>query len=314
MFELPRGFVWQAPLNRNGFAVEEVASRAPDSRLESNHVLVPKGVEQRTYRPFEEETGLFLTLAKTPATTEGVLGFANRYGRLGFGHWLPAEDGMSLILGGREDLESLPAWRHSIQWLGALVRLWETVKAGDTRALTKLVRWGGSGVSVDGLSALTPRMMHRGPLIATQALRASGVEKPDVLAAAHVVLAEALTLAMPSGPLSLAWDPARRRVVWAPLSLESLWDAICLQFAAAVEGNKDYQECQGCGRWFELAPGVNRAGRLTCSDSCRQKVFRERRALARRLVDEGVPIREIARRLGSSVDTVSRWVGISKGE
>jgi hypothetical protein len=62
-----------------------------------------------------------------------------------------------------------------------------------------------------------------------------------------------------------------------------------LEFAAAVEGNKEFQACQACGRWLELTPGgnrgdappellpgLNRADRQFCSDVCRQKGHRQR--------------------------------------
>jgi hypothetical protein len=92
-----------------------------------------------------------------------------------------------------------------------------------------------------------------------------------------------------------------------------LLDAIYLQFAYAIDGNKRQRQCQVCRRWFELSPGINRADRLTCSDSCRVRQTQERRTRARQLRAEGKTAKQIAREIGSKVDKVKEWLANQKG-
>jgi hypothetical protein len=109
----------------------------------------------------------------------------------------------------------------------------------------------------------------------------------------------------------MVWDPEAGRPRLS-FEIDSLWGAVCLQFAEAVTGGLNYQRCPACSRWFELTPGVNRANRLTCSDSCRQRAFRQRRDRARELHAEGKTVREVARELGSVLKTVKGWVSKRK--
>jgi len=47
---------------------------------------------------------------------------------------------------------------------------------------------------------------------------------------------------------------------------------------------------------------------MFCSDSCRTRSYQLRRQEAKRLNARKVPIREIARRLGSDVPTIKGWI------
>jgi DNA invertase Pin-like site-specific DNA recombinase len=57
----------------------------------------------------------------------------------------------------------------------------------------------------------------------------------------------------------------------------------------------------------ELAP-ANRAERQPCSDPCRVPAYRARQEQARELASAGKTAREIAKELGSTVDTVKKWI------
>jgi hypothetical protein len=93
----------------------------------------------------------------------------------------------------------------------------------------------------------------------------------------------------------------------------SLWHAMYFQFADAIHGNKRYKRCEGCGRWFELSPSVNRADRLTCSDSCRVKLYRQRMRRAQEMHAKGITVAVIASELGSDVKTIKTWIKKRKG-
>ena len=61
---------------------------------------------------------------------------------------------------------------------------------------------------------------------------------------------------------------------------EDLLAAMWLQFAQAIDGNKEYRACKECGRWFEIshrqADGRTKR-REFCSDACKSKDYRTRR-------------------------------------
>ena len=88
---------------------------------------------------------------------------------------------------------------------------------------------------------------------------------------------------------------------------ESLIAAIWVQLALAIEGNREYRQCDQCRRWFEVAAEKREDARF-CGDPCRFKAYRARQKEARQLMDDGVPVKQIAERLGSDIKTVKGWV------
>jgi hypothetical protein len=66
--------------------------------------------------------------------------------------------------------------------------------------------------------------------------------------------------------------------------------------------------CHACGKRYELLPGVNRADKETCSQTCRTRVYRQRKQRALALHPEGKTARAIARELEAKVDAVRKWI------
>jgi hypothetical protein len=322
MADLPLAFTWEAPANRDGFDLVEVP--LPDAPLAPVcQALKPAPVTQRRYRVFEEETGLFRTLADTPGGAAEILRFANTYGLLGIGTAVPAEEvgahGETILyphtallpLKGK-GWETVPNWRLHIRWLRALVDLWDLARAGGVDALGRALAWDDAGVTLPDLPSceLFWRDKRR-RILPTAKLRGYGVGRGDLAGAAHAVLTAVLNTQLLRAPTALVWDPGLRRPSLGT-QVDSLWGAVCLQFAAAIAGDKNYGKCKGCGRWFELAPGINIASRLTCSAACRQMLYRGRVDRARELHAEGKSATEIAQEVGSSVEAVRRWVAGKK--
>jgi hypothetical protein len=89
----------------------------------------------------------------------------------------------------------------------------------------------------------------------------------------------------------------------------SLSGCLWLQFASAVDGNRTYRRCAGCGRWLEHSPQVARADRKFCSDSCKASAHRKKILKARKLHQDGAPLAQIAKRLGDTdAKTVKGWI------
>ena len=113
-----------------------------------------------------------------------------------------------------------------------------------------------------------------------------------------------------NGP-QLFWDERRGSPARQDVSA-NLGGFLWLQFAQAVELQKEPRRCRECGRWFEVARGASRTDRLTCSNTCRTRAYRERQAQAVRLRAEGKTPRQIAKQLSSDEDTVKGWLKASK--
>ena len=58
----------------------------------------------------------------------------------------------------------------------------------------------------------------------------------------------------------------------------SLLGTIWLQLAMAIAENRDYRVCGTCGSWFEVAPGRGRPNKTYCSNACRMRAYRKRKA------------------------------------
>jgi len=80
------------------------------------------------------------------------------------------------------------------------------------------------------------------------------------------------------------------------------------QFALALAGNKHYQRCVSCGKWFELLPGINSADKQTCSQTCRTRLYRQRKERALALHAQGKTARAIARELKAKLGAVTKWI------
>ena len=122
-------------------------------------------------------------------------------------------------------------------------------------------------------------------------------EPGDVLAPARFYLQRAVSLHM-SGRIdaTLMWDAKdkRGRLHLIP---SCLLGALWLQFAMAINGDREYRQCEQCKAWFELSPETARTNRVYCSARCRQKDYRERKAEAGRLRALGHSVRDIEQRI-----------------
>jgi hypothetical protein len=58
----------------------------------------------------------------------------------------------------------------------------------------------------------------------------------------------------------------------------SLIGALWLQLAQTIAGSKQYKVCPVCGKLFEASRGANRSDRLYCTDACKARAYRDRKA------------------------------------
>jgi hypothetical protein len=76
---------------------------------------------------------------------------------------------------------------------------------------------------------------------------------------------------------ALLWEPngGSFQLKFVPHNLIGfLW----AQFSEAVAGGKKFRQCASCTRWMEIAPGQGRPEKNYCSDACRMRAYRKRKA------------------------------------
>jgi hypothetical protein len=311
---------WVRPVNAAvGYRVHSLplpGAGQDDASGERVPVLVPCDEHGlRRWEPFDEEPALFRIFAETDPTPEGILGFVNRYGPL-LG---PAN------FFGSADAQSVGAIRCMILWLRHLLHLWDSIEDNDLKALRQIVQFrngtiyfqkvlmqaasGHAHYRLDWNPARTRATPGKAWLEATPPFSLSDVRALAMLCLSgelgSELHADCRIVVRPQVRVGVVQEYDRPAFVIAPTSL---WGLLVLQFAKAVEGERRYQRCAVCRRWFLLAPGINRADRQTCSGTCRNRLYFQRQQRAREMHAQGKTPREIARELGSDVKKVRAWI------
>jgi hypothetical protein len=265
----------------------------------------------KAYRPLREFTGLFRTFADTKLSKEGILQFANTYGRLGgelgvnftlseqefqnegcaelqvsnhrgkTGSKIPDVFAVENQTGDTFEGEPIEDWRSEISEMRATLRLWEALLHSDMSELKQVLRWEKDGVyyvNETVQSSLNAR--HSGSRIAERkcivSLRdpvLSGTKQGDVVTPGWFCLQQRVNdkLKEHLSSTKLLWSAQNHLEL--TIVPRSLISALWLQLARAVEGNRSYRSCEFCQRWFEVGAEV-RADAKYCKNACRQKAYR----------------------------------------
>jgi hypothetical protein len=279
-------------------------------------VAIPNYGKYQLYKPVDE-TGLFLNFAELPATKEAITAFVMRYGLLGLSSL--RELGLSSdvpMSGSRVPAESIRSWALLIEWMSYYTQLWNALRREDKGALGAFCAW--SGDKYEFLSEPAYQFRHAGGETGPRgddwvsALVRGHVDPGDVLGLAGVQLQEGASSALRAlafSNLVLAWSPDGNRFQLLPSFPNiTLLLVMVLQFAVAVAEEQQFQQCPMCGKWFRLEPGVNKADRVFCSLSCRKKAYYRRKLKAVELHAGGKGVKEIAKELGSTVETIKGWL------
>src|SRR5262249_39614545 len=144
----------------------------------------------------------------------------------------------------------------------------------------------------------TPHRMSGRKVYPNSPREQGGFEYGDVFGPAIDLLLMALQPELArETTIDLFRDVVRDEVIYKPTPA-SLYGVILEQFVLAIRDRSVPRRCTECARWFDVAPGTNRADRLTCSTTCRSKAYRERQEQARRMHAEGKTFGKIAKELG----------------
>lgn len=306
------GYKWITARKAPIFQPSIKAADAPDKgEFLTDDVPLGGRWESVRYAPLERDTGLFRTFVSTPPTKEGIQTFASRYGPLG------GDLTVHIILPNNKsgNGETLSAWREEIIAMRQAVALWDMVHNNDEQSLKKHVQWREGGVHYDSHPHLPemeslPDDMHIRSWIAheTDPDLLERFHRGDVVHPALHYLQGVVNQRL-AGRVSprLLWDRHQIRL-GLYLYPGSLIGALWLQFAQAISGEKDYRECAQCRKWLEVSPNVARKNKLFCSNACRSQAYRGRQEEARQLHAKRVPLKEIAKRLGTDSTTAKGWI------
>lgn len=200
-------------------------------------------VPPRQARPFEDGavgSGLFRTFASTPLTDETIATWFARYGRLG----VPAVSGR--LSNGRETRgERVDAWHAAQEAFRWPLALWDALREGQLPA------------SWTGLPAKNQRFF--------------------TLETGWRTLNAGVSIELDRHAVRVMLDQVAERSAALRIGPATLLGALWLQFALAIDGNREYRSCTTCGRFYELDPAVARTNRLYCTDACRMKAYRDRK-------------------------------------
>jgi hypothetical protein len=283
-------FYWDVP--KEGFRwieTSEFTPNDPDPPISPHRTrwltdLVPMGgwYERQRYQPLEEYPALFRTFADIPATEEGVLAFANKYGSLG--------DCKPIVLDGHGPEsqrttgygELLLTWIEQIHAMQRGIEVWDAFVAGDLSKLRQVIHVDKDGERIRamyldkgerGTSGVLIFDSENYPLDLSPFISSTDVRYPAQFYVQQIINER---LQKHTSPIRLLYVPKenRLRIHVRPTNLLGcLW----LQFARAIDGNRDYRRCRECGDWLEISLTANRTSRLFCSDACRAKAYRERK-------------------------------------
>jgi hypothetical protein len=216
-------------------------------------VLQPRSERTKRFDLFEESSDAFLEFAQTPINEDGIKAFADNYGLLEGQHpltlnaeWFANEGLKDLGLAlAQPKPGQLPSPRDTLSW------------ARDILDMRQAVELWEMSKSTGDFSEIIRRMQNRH--------FSFGFFRDGV----------SVELLLKNDPVS-----GSARLCIRPYSLlRALW----AQFVLAIDGGGNLGACLQCGKWFMLEAGRGRSGRSDkeyCSNACRQRAYRERKASA----------------------------------
>jgi hypothetical protein len=314
MNPLPREFEWE--VSQAGYDLITV-SPPEGADHEAGAYLVPivplgRYAKNRTYRPLDNTPALFRIFADTPPTAVGIPKFANEFGQLGHPTRIspPEEVPVGKYFWGLA--ESMDFWGAAISQMQDAIQLYDACQTEERALLSSRIVWDKNSVRYNAPSSPFKKA-HPGFLIASDIWgkqATAAYKRGDLVAPALAAVRWIVRYHLQMYPMTLALFTDTRkppfRFTDRPVPT-SLLSALWVQLHYAIRGNKEYSECDQCGRWFEVTVEKRKDARF-CSNACRFKAYRLRQKRAKQLHGEGMTFKQIALELGSDVEIVKGWI------
>jgi hypothetical protein len=203
-----------------------------------------------------------------------------------------------------EEEETAASYRARSTQLLAAMRLHELLQRGDKQRIEKFFYWDRQYNRWD---ASEPHVLNfSGNYVPEELMRDP---KAYVLDLGQNLLDGTIHEETSAGKskVSRTYENKQSRVL-VRLAFPDFFSAVWMQFALSLMEGKRYRMCETCGKEFEESAGVNRSHQEFCSNKCRVKAFRRRQKEAMQLHAKGVKLRDIAKRVGSTVETIKGWI------
>ncbi len=298
--------------NREGHRWEEMEAELPihgrprEKEWRKADCLVrikPKNFEQWDYQvdrfqPLREDTALFRQFAATSPTKAEILKFAGIYGMLGFPEKVSVRRPSTEPDSGRAEsgVEPIDFWTEEILMMRSLVGLWRRAKGKEeegelpydqiAQLISRIVWNQDAPGDTRGFFNLFVGFNRENQMFHNRLSRVPGIEWPELppiragnyapigkssMHCIHFFVNDRLDKYSSQRLLFADAEERESRLFLVP---NSLIGAIWLQFAKAVDGNRNYRACEQCGTWFEVSPQTARSHKKYCSSACRVKQFR----------------------------------------
>jgi hypothetical protein len=296
----------------------------PADETRAGKVLVPASYGNTETAPLRDPH-LFRHLAACRTTSGAIRAFADLHGLLG----VPVE------VGDRPDFVSIPIgevgerfwdWGYYISWLRAVVGVADALAAGSTGELSRWVMTDGEAWTNNELRGRPDAQNHvtddwnmagrddQGrwtefiPLLPPPSKDMPGLDR--------VTAARLLAIQVTNRHLGQHCSPFLQPRPHKPDSCavrmqpKNLIGACWWQVARWLSGHASSRPCKVCGRPIELSRDGEgfRMDREFCSAACKAKDYRARVRLAKELRAAGKTVRQIAKELGTEVETAEGWL------
>jgi hypothetical protein len=295
----PYSFTWFVP--ERGFEIAsafeadligERSAKPFTCLIDRSPIGISKGIASS---PLRNKTGLFKTFAALPKgdNESSILEFANSHGPLDRGSSGPI--GKTVILQRPKRGESasphyaepLAAWGAQIGLMKWLVRVWDAVSRREQPFLKHFIRWDQDRV----IANMDPSLPDCPWATKMETIAGAEIGDPrmwsklkhgDLLDPTMLYLQRNINKQVTEFPSQsrLLWDNGRPFLFIEPTNLiGALW----LQFAQAVDGDREYRVCEECREWFEIGGSKKKDGHGAdhhrtdarfCKAACKQKAYR----------------------------------------
>ncbi|HYI94795.1 MAG TPA: hypothetical protein VEX68_14710 [Bryobacteraceae bacterium] len=252
-------------------------------KVAGTHKNVKGGYRQTVINPLRDDPALFRSFADLSLHSEDIRRFADEHGWLGVPESRLERRG---TVG-----EGIVHWREWMREMRHLLRIWDAIKQENNLELRKWFDWkteyqvvyAPSGVAGnDYKRPISQRLLQvalDGPIVADRNASATHfryLKRFDLIDPAKLFIQEELNHWIQHLQLEvrLLWNEelSKLQAAFVPVHLiGALW----VQFLTAVTEDLSFRKCNQCRRWFSEAA---RAAKVFCSDACRMKAYRLRKA------------------------------------
>jgi len=257
---------------------------------------------RRTYAPLLEESGLFRTFADVAPTRESIKAFADEFGNLGVASLFFAEKGPEEMMALGVTGESLSRWTDEIGQMRQAVDVLDLLLAKDRVGLAQVFHW------VEDHPETNPAMWICSSGFPTMAEGMAPFSSSDVLSPALGWLISCVNKKLQQQTcLALSYDPRQgwtRPAATPATLLVGMW----LQLGMALSRPTKFKKCPVCQRWFSAAGRGRKAKQIFCRDRCKSADYKQRRAKAQQLAEEGKTAKAIGAEIQTPLATVKKWI------